>query len=299
MKTNQSFVSIVMPVYNAGDFLIEAIKSLQNQTHRNWELIAVDNRSTDNSWQILQEFARDDIRIKIYRHDANQGVAYTANLALTKTRGQFVARMDADDISLPWRLEKQVEFLENNPEVVAVGGQCEVINRHGEIIGQKEFPKEAQLVVMMMFQSIPLQQPAMMVNRKLLPNDFIWYEDNYDVAEEVELLFKLFQYGKVCNLPEVVLQYRLHDKNISLQNPKRTFFLTFKTRLKAIYKYGYKPTLWGVTVTLIQLIAVSLLPSKLIYPVYALIRGMKRIDFTRISPPLLIQAKWANFIKEK
>lgn len=295
MKKKKPLVSIIMPVYNAGNFLVEAIESIQNQTYQNWELIAVDNRSTDNSWQILQESKKNDKRIKIYRHDENQGVAHTANLALTKVKGQFIARMDADDVSLPWRLEKQVAFLQTHPQAVAVGGQCELINQNNEVIGEKRFPTNHLDIKRMMFCSIPLQQPTMMVNRKLLPKNFTWYEDNQDVAEEVELLFKLFKYGQVHNLPEIVLHYRLHGKNISLQNPKRTFYLTFKSRLRAIYKHGYQPTLGGLLVTISQFFLVTLLPNKLIFPIYALTRGIKKFGIAALSKPLLLQKRYKYY----
>ncbi len=291
-KKRQPLISLIMPVYNAGHFLAEAIESLQNQTHQNWELIAVDDHSTDNSWKILKEFAQNDSRIKISRTRKNRGVAYTANLALSKTKGEFIARMDADDISLPWRLEKQIQFLQKNSQVAAVGGQCELIDQNGMIIGEKHFPTDFQSIKAMIFASIPLQQPTLMVNRKLLPKDFNWYEDNFDVAEEVELLFKLFQYGQVCNLPEVVLQYRLHGQNLSLQNPKRTFFLTFKTRIKAIFQYHYQPTIKGLITTLGQLMVVSLLPNQLIFPLYSFLKGLKRISvksFKVATRPLLFR----------
>lgn len=285
-----------MPVYNAGDFLVEAIQSLQNQTYENWELIAVDDYSLDNSWKILQEFSRTDKRIKIYRNGGHHGVAHAANLALKKARGQFVARMDADDISLPWRLENQIEFLKNHPQVTAVGGQCDLIDKEGTIIGKKEFPTNDQEMRKTIFYRIPLQQPTMMVNKKLLPKKFTWYEETCDVAEEVELLFKLFQNGQVSNLPQTVLQYRLHGKNTSLQNPKKTFYLTLKTRLAAIFKYNYRPTFWGIMVTIAQLLLVTFLPNKLIYPAYIFIRGIKRLDFSLIGRPLLNAFRYEEVI---
>ena len=127
-----------------------------------------------------------------------------------------------------------------------------------------------------MFYSIPLQQPTLMVNTNNLPRSFKWYDENYRSAEEVELLFRLFEHGSVGNLPETLHQYRIHGKNISLKNPKETFYLTFKTRLSAIRKYNYRPTAIGIGVTLSQLVVVSLLPSRYIYPGYRVLRGMKK-----------------------
>ncbi len=291
MKDKKPLVSIVMPVYNAGNFLLEAIKSLQNQTFQNWELIMVDDCSTDNSWAILKNLAKEDKRIRIYQVKTHGGVACAANLALAKAKGDLIARMDADDISLPWRIEKQVKFLQNHPKAIALGGQCELINQAGEIIGKKQFPLENSQIKKMIFWSIPLQQPTLMVNRKLLPKDFKWYEKEFNVAEEVELLFKLFQYGEVFNLPETVLFYRIHGKNTSLQNPKRTFLLTFKTRMKAISKYGYQPTISGFLLNLIQFSLIILLPSQWIFPIYSFIRGMKRISLAVLPKPLLLQKR--------
>jgi hypothetical protein len=121
-----------------------------------------------------------------------------------------------------------------------------------------------------------------MVNRNLLPSGFVWYDEDYTSAEELELIFKLFKYGEVRNLKEKLLYYRIHNNNTSLINPRKTFYLTLKTRLIAILKYGYKPTLKGVLITLSEAIFVSLIPNVWIYPVYSFIRGMRRIDISRV-----------------
>lgn len=286
IKNKQSLVSIVMPVYNAGDFLMEAVESLQKQTYKNWELIAVDDCSSDNSLKILKSLAKKDRRIKVFRNKKRLGVSGTANIALSKTKGAFVARMDADDICLPHRLEKQLRFLQKHQEVVAIGGQCDLIDKDGNKMGEKRFPTDSDKVKKMIFSSIPLQQPTLMVNPKLLPQKFVWYDNRLKTAEEVELLFKLFKYGKVSNLPDTLLQYRLHGGNISLKDPKKTFFLTLKTRFMAIFKYGYLPTFLGVIISLAQLVVVGLLPSSLICPVYALIRGIKHMPLFSIKPRL-------------
>lgn len=286
IKNKQSLVSIVMPVYNAGDFLMEAVESLQKQTYKNWELIAVDDCSSDNSLKILRSLAKKDKRIKVFRNKKQLGVSGTANIALSKTKGAFIARMDADDICLPHRLEKQLRFLQKHQKVVAIGGQCDLIDKDGNKIGEKRFPTDSDKVKKMIFSSIPLQQPTLMVNPKLLPQKFVWYDNRLKTAEEVELLFKLFKYGKVSNLPDTLLQYRLHGGNISLKDPKKTFFLTLKTRFMAIFKYDYLPTFLGVIISLAQLIIVSLLPSSLICPVYALVRGIKHMPLFSIKPRL-------------
>jgi len=277
MSQKNPKVSIVMPVRNAGSFVMEAVQSIQDQTFCNWELIIVDDASTDNTPNIIKNLADEDKRIRILRNIERMGPSESANIAISKAGGEFIARMDADDVSLPNRLNSQIKFLLENKKAVAVGGQCIVIDKTGKEIGKKMFPVEARDIKSMIFISVPLQQPTLMVSKSLLPKNFFWYEGALDVAEEVDLLFRLFKYGDICNLPEFVLRYRIHGENTSLKNPKRTFLLTLKTRARAVFKYGYKPTFKGLFMTWMQFMVVLLLPNRLIYPTYALLRGIVSI----------------------
>jgi len=279
----QQLISVIMPVYNAGDFLRSAIESILNQTYKNLELIIVNDASTDNTSKIVSDYKKKDKRIISIKNEERLGVSRSASEGILKSKGNYIARMDADDISLPDRLEKQVSFLQKNPKVVAIGGQCELIDSYGARIGEKIFPTSFAKIKTMIFRNVPLQQPALMVNRKLLPSDFVWYDENYSSAEELELLFKLFKFGTVRNLDSYVLKYRIHPKNTSLSNPKKTFYLTLKTRIIGVLKYGYVPTISGMLTTLMQGVFITLIPSKMIYPTYAYIRGMKKINLPRIN----------------
>ena len=218
-KQTSKLISIVMPVYNAGLFLRESLDSVLFQTYKDWELICVDDGSTDNSLDILQEYALTDLRIKVFKNKKNLGVSATTNVAIRKCHGQYLARMDADDVMTPDRLEKQIKFLKRNQKVIVLGGQCQLINEKGEKIGQKLFPLTNTEIYQMMYEAMPIQQPTMIINLKLLPKDFSWYEIKTNTAEEVDLLFRLFKYGEFANLPDCVLGYRLHGKNLSLKNP--------------------------------------------------------------------------------
>jgi len=272
IKIIKPLVSIFMPVYNAGEFFAETIASIQNQTYENWELIAVDDWSKDNSYAMLKAFEQKDNRIKVYRNGRHHGVAGAGNLAVKRAKGSYIARMDADDVMVSNRLLKQVRFLQTNPDVIVVGTQCRLIDRNGKHTGDKLFPLGHNEIKQMMFVTIPVQQPTMMVNRKLLSKDFVWYREDQHTAEEVDLLFRLFKYGRFANLPQKLLKYRIHGNNTSLLNPKKTFFTTLKTRIRAVREYGYKPTLFAVAVTFSQAILVGLLPSKWIFPLYSVLR---------------------------
>lgn len=277
-------VSILMPVYNAERYLRQTLKSIQAQTHTHWELIAVDDWSDDRSFQILKQFSKKDTRIKPYRNGRHRGVAGAANLALSYARGKYIARMDADDVMYPQRLEKQVQFLQKYPQIALVGTQCSLIDEQGKVIGTKSFPLDHENIYEMLFYSIPMQQPTLMFNFHVLPKDMLHYDVGKTTAEEVELLFRVLAKYEAANMAETLHSYRLHQHNTSLKDPKKTFYLTLLTRWQALFEYGYTPTLFGVAVNCAQLLLVTLLPKKYIVKVFYTLRDMlKGIPFIRLT----------------
>jgi len=262
-----------MPVYNTVSFLPAALQSIKKQTYSNWELIVIDDHSTDGSWEVLQQFAKKDSRIQAIRNKTNRGVSFTANKATKLAKSQFIARMDSDDIAAPNRLAVQVKFLLKHPEVIALGGQCDVINEHDQVIGHKRFPTQPSHVRKMLFSFASIQQPTMMVNAALLPKNFHWYEVFLATAEEHELLFRLLQYGQLANLPDKLLSYRIHSKNISSRHPKKDFWQIARARWNAVFKRGYRPNLRGLVTTFAQATLVISLPESILYQLYTKMRG--------------------------
>lgn len=289
-KKQKTLVSILMPVYNAEKYLSKALDSIISQSYSTWELIAVDDWSTDDSYQILQKFARKDSRIKTYRNGQHRGVSGAANLAISMTKSQYIVRMDADDIMHPQRIEKQLDFLRSSRDVVVVGTQCVLIDQDTQRVGEKRFPTSHSDIYRMIFRSIPIQQPSMMINRGLLPKDFVFYDNDKQTAEEVELLFKLSLYGKAANLPEYLHFYRLHEQNTSLKDPKKTFYLTFLTRMKAIKKHGAKLHFSDFLFNLMQLLVVVCLPKNFIYPLYSFWRNNRQ--FLHFYLPFVTVSKY-------
>lgn len=270
--SKKPLISVILPVYNADQYLSQAIESIINQTYINWELIIVDDHSTDGSNKIALTYSKKDKRIHVINAKRHKGVGAISNLGITRAKGKYIARMDADDISLPDRFAKQVAYLENHPEVIILGGQCQLIDTKNKVTGYKLFPTDPEKLDEMMFYYYPIQQPTFMVRNSALPKDFVWYEEKVESAEEHELLFKLRQYGKVANLPDTTLKYRMHEKNISKQHPKRDFFHIFSVRMNAIKKYGYRPSFTGLIKNFGQLLIISVLPEKYIFPAYSVLR---------------------------
>ena len=275
MMKQKPLITVYMPVFNADKFLDQSISSILSQTFSNFEFIIVDDASTDNSWKIIKSHAKKDKRIIPIKNKINLGVSLTSNIAISQSHGKFLARMDADDISFPNRLERQLKFLQKNKSVIATGSQCIVIDKDDNVVGNKNFPTQFKKLKNMIFWAVPIQQPSMMINLDKLPKNFTWYQANQTSAEEIDLMFKLMKYGKISNLKENLLFYRHLDSSLSHKNPKDTFKLTLKSRFNAL-KLGFKPSFLAVLINLIQIIAVALIPSQLINNLWNIIRGIKK-----------------------
>jgi glycosyltransferase involved in cell wall biosynthesis len=268
-------ISVILPVYNAQKYLFEALESLRYQTYPHFEVIAIDDASTDDSYRILKQYAHFDSRFHVYRNKTNLKIASTLNFGLTKAKGTLLARMDADDVSLPSRFQKQVNFLTKHPGVVVVGGQCLTIDKNSHVTGEKVFPTSHIGINDLMYTANPLQHPSIMINRSLLPADFVWYNPHLIPAEDLDLYFRLGRFGLFANLKSFILMYRQHSDSETFRNPKYTFRITQKVRRLAVRKYGYHPSLKSRLISAIQNIVIYLLPSRLIFPVYTLIRRTK------------------------
>lgn len=287
MKTTKSdLISIVMPVYNAGKFLRQALTSIRNQTHQNWELLAVDDFSRDDSLSILKQFKKLDSRIKIFRNKKNLGVAATANFAISKAKSRMIARMDADDIMYSTRLADQLKTLKEHPSVVVLGSQCDLIDAEGNKFGKKLFPTCPKDIFNMLFWACPVQQPSIMVNAHLVPSYFRWYIDGAKTGEEINFLIRISKYGSIVNSKKTYLKYRIHNTNLSLnQNQKNVFFDLFKKRLAAVINKTYKPSVKSIAIGLVEAFVVALIPTRAILPLFQIVRGMKDLHL-KLNLPL-------------
>lgn len=267
-------VSITLPIYNAEKYLLDCLESIASQTYENFELIAIDDCSTDNSFEILTKFAKNKPWVKIYQNNTNLGVSPTFNRAISIAKGKYIARMDADDIMLPNRLKLQVDYLKKHAQIVIVGGQCEIIDSHSNIIGHKTFPQTHTEIKDMLFRTVPLQQPTIMINTGLLPKNFLYGNKIFSPAEDYGLFFSALKYGELANLPETTHKYREHTTNISLVKPKFTFWRICRARLDGILHQGYRPSLLSLLTVFTQMFAILLLPEKFIYPLHKRLRRM-------------------------
>ncbi|WP_242039003.1 glycosyltransferase family 2 protein [Acinetobacter baumannii] len=146
MTFEQPLISVLIPVYNVEAFVNEAVLSICNQTYKNLEIIVVDDCSTDNTYNLVANLASIDSRIKLYKNSKNSKIVKTLNFALEQATGDFVARMDGDDISAPERLEKQLDFLIKNPQYFLVGSHVNTIDSNNNVIGRQEMPIKDEII---------------------------------------------------------------------------------------------------------------------------------------------------------
>ncbi|MFH0750063.1 MAG: glycosyltransferase [Candidatus Gottesmanbacteria bacterium] len=276
-QTHRPLVSVIMPVHNAGKFLAPAIDSILKQTYKKIELIIVDDCSTDDSWKVITAYKKHFptiIKVLHTKEKTNSAGNGATNFAIPHAKGAFIARMDADDISYPTRIEKQVAYLQANPLTILVGTQAMIIDKNGKITGKKSMPTTNKAIYRMYGVIHPIIHPSVMIRRSMLPDKNKIYAMKWDVNDDYYTFFSLLPYGHFANLPEYLLKYRIHGNNLSLQHPKQKFINSINIRMEAITKLHYAIPFDILMIMAIQFLIVSILPERLIVPLYMGFRGM-------------------------
>ncbi len=201
-----------MPVYNREKFVAESMRSVLAQTFSDFELLIIDDGSTDKSMEITQSF--NDPRIRIIKNEGNTGLVAVRNKGIKESRGEFIALLDSDDLMVPSRLEKQYNFLSENPEFGMIGTGVKLIDEKGKetgVIWKEKIPPE-KIPIRLLFNNC-FTQSSVMMRKNALPEER--YREGFAPAEDYELWARIAETSKVWNLPEVLTLYRIHGENIS------------------------------------------------------------------------------------
>lgn len=224
-------ISVIMSVYNGEDYLREAVESVLTQSFAEWELIIINDCSTDTTADILADFARRDSRVKVHTNEVNLRLPSSLNKALTVARGKYVARMDADDICLPDRLQKQYDFMEKNPQVAL--SSCRFMTLKNGVIssGGCGGRNDAESIKALLLVTNPILHPGIIAKTEVIRE--LGYDKNFTCTEDMELWTRFVMAGhKVEIQPEYLMMYRLHDKQITettLEKQKREVVAIQKT----------------------------------------------------------------------
>jgi glycosyltransferase involved in cell wall biosynthesis len=265
-------ISIVLPVYNAERFLAETIGSIINQSITYFELIIVDDCSSDGSWDLILHHQKNDSRIRAFRNKLNIGGCATLNKALALVRGKYIARHDHDDWSYPTRLEKQFNFLESNPEVGILGAAIELIDQSGIYLGRREYKLTDMKIRSTIFFYSPFAHPVVMI-RKTVLEKVGYYNPEYAPADDYELYFRIGNEAKFANLPEVLLRYRILSSSITSINTKRMEVATINVRKKFASFGNYKFSLVARAYNYLHYISIYIIPAKLKIRLFNLLRN--------------------------
>jgi len=207
-------ISVLMPVYNAERYVAQAIASILTQTLGDFEFLLVNDGSSDRTPAILERYAQQDSRIRLISRP-NTGYVAALNEMLHLARGEYLARMDADDIALPQRFEWQVEFLQHHPEVVCVGGAHEIIDEAGRLITCWQLLQtDAEIQTAALAGHGSICHPCAMMRRTALLA-VGGYNSDLMPAEDLDLWLRLGELGKLANLRQPVLKYRVHSQSVS------------------------------------------------------------------------------------
>ena len=250
-----------MPAYNAEKYIGEAIESILNQTFKDFEFIIVDDCSTDKTWEIIQKYDKIDNRIVALRNGKNLGIPANRNKLVSVAKGKYIAWQDSDDISLPYRIEKQYNFMEKNIEVGICGGWLQFFNKNGNQSIRKYVPDDKNLRKNILRYS-PVSQPAVMIRKKCL-DECGAYDLRYPSAEDLDMSFRIGIKYKFANLQETVIRYRENNNSATFQKLKEMELKTLAIRKKAVEEYGYKMSLVDKIYWILQYISVFIIPLKM------------------------------------
>lgn len=222
-------ISVLLPAYNAEKYLAESVQSILTQTYTDFELLLLDDGSTDRTPTIAADLAKTDPRIRVITNPRNLGLSRTLNLGIAQSKADLIARMDADDISLPTRFAKQVEYLQTHHHIGVVGGNREFITADGNSTLQptkcKPNPQLADLL-----RENKLAHPTVMF-RKSLVQQVGGYDTLFHHSQDYELWCRLAKITNLANLPDCLVKYRLHAESMGEKNLSTNWILLLYIRL--------------------------------------------------------------------
>lgn len=260
-------ISVVMSVYNAEKYLKEAIDSILNQTYQDFEFIIINDCSTDSSYAILKDYEKRYKCVRLINNEVNLGLTKNLNKALALAEGEYIARMDADDISDLNRFQRQIDFFKSNATIDILGTYCHDINEHGNTIRTRTVPVSHCDIVKMLPKFSPMSHPTVMFKRSSLEK-IGFYNPKFRTSQDLEMWYRASAAGlKFHNIPEFLLKYRV-DSNFLARKKFKFRFNDFKLRLECYkhinlpwYMYGY-----------------SVIPIILGFVPQSVYNGLKRID---------------------
>lgn len=229
-------ISVLMPACNVEKYICEAIDSILAQTFTDFEFIIINDGSTDKTEELILQYT--DSRIRYYKNEQNIGIVGTLNRGLELCQGKYIARMDADDISLPERFAKQVAHMDANSNLVACGARYICFGEKGLADSPVHNAIGADNVRVDMLHFSQISHPLIMMRTSVFQNTYLRYRQEYYGAEDYKLFTEMLAVGDMDNIPEVLLHYRINENGISVTNAERQQRLSQQIKLEYAAEMG-------------------------------------------------------------
>jgi len=267
---NNPLVSVVMPVYSFGKYGANAVKSILDQSYRNFEFIIVNDGSKDKTLDILKSYKKKDKRIIIVDNKKNLGVTKSLNKALDLANGKYIIRMDADDWSYPERFKLQVNLMENNPEVVVSGSYIQICDSKLKPMHIRHYPLDDADIRKHLFRYSPFAHPATIWRADMLKKER--YDERINVCQDYELYFRMGKIGKFMNLNRPLLKLRMHEGSISTTLSDIQSKNTVLIRFNAVLMHKYNMSSFDKLYNFSQELVINLIPVKLRFIIFNFLR---------------------------
>ena len=211
-------VTILIPVYNGDEYLPQTLRCVFAQTFRDFEILIIDDASTDRTVEIIQSF--DDARIRLLRNQTNLGIYSSRNLGMQEARGEYVCFLDHDDLCTPDRLAVQVTFMDDHPDIGLCGSFAGEVDAKGKVIEGRirSYPTEPEEVAGKLWSGYTILNPTVILRRDDFIRHGIWHDTTFKVAGDYDFYVRAAKKLKLANIPQVLLYYRQHPKQVSITN---------------------------------------------------------------------------------
>lgn len=261
-------LSVIMAVYNQSETLEPAIKSILDQTFTDFDLVIIDDYSTDETPQLLRQWRTKDSRVRVITNPCHLGLTKSLNFGWRSAKTKYIARMDADDVAMPGRLKKQRDFLLVHPKIGLLGTAANLIDSFGRPAGVKILPSDTDSIRRQILSCCPFIHPTWMLPRNVLL-EMDGYNEAFPYAQDYELALRIVSQYPTANLLESLINYRVNSEAaISLKRLKEQEALALKARWLALTQYGYS---WQQSWRLIKPLLSFTVPAgikKLVYARY-------------------------------
>lgn len=238
MNKDLPLVSVIIPYNNVQNYIWESIESILLQSYKNFELILIDDGSYDQSYRIVQKYV--DKRIRHIRFNKNYGVAFSRNIGIDASKGKYIAFLDSDDRCYPNRLDWQVEFMESNADIGLCGTWVRTFGDKKSVIWR--FAQNNKELKARLLLDNPFATSSIMLRKKTISDNEIYFNAQYKVAEDYDCWERISKYCDIQNIPEVLVEYRIHNSQMSKEKKEIMYDTTKRIRERQLKQMGLIPS---------------------------------------------------------